>query len=183
MIVGCHTRRYTTRDATQFRDACGPLTPRHKRKARCAAMMNTPYIINLGTRPGRRCWTAVRDRPDDLPTINRRSGPCRAPPKLGYTIHGPAAPDHGAAKYASVGRTSTLTQRSSQSGVRLRVALANAKSVASPTGRAESAGASARQGGPAYPPAHLFPPSTPTGPSPPRRRRRIASGSPPRRQH
>jgi hypothetical protein len=37
--------------------------------------------INLGTRPGRRCWTAVRDR---------RSGPCRAPPK-GTASRSPAA--------------------------------------------------------------------------------------------
>ena len=37
----------------------GPLTPRHKGTV-CGDDEYAP--INLGTRPGRRCWTAVRDR-------------------------------------------------------------------------------------------------------------------------
>jgi hypothetical protein len=79
------SRRYTTRDATQFRNA-GPLTPRHKSTV-CGDDENAP--TNLGTRPGRRCWTAVR---------NRRTGPRRAPPK--GTYYAALRPLTGAAKYA-----------------------------------------------------------------------------------
>ena len=60
-------------------------------------MMIRPY--KPGDSFGRRCWTAVR---------NRRSGPCRAPPK--GTPHGPAAPRDWRSEIR-VGRTSTLTQR------------------------------------------------------------------------
>ena len=59
------SRRYAVRNSAML----GPSHP--DTKARCTG--DDEYApINLGTRPGRRCWTAVRDR---------RSGPCRAPPE------------------------------------------------------------------------------------------------------
>ena len=50
-------------------------------------------------------------------------------------------------------------------------------SVESPAGRVEGVGARRTTDGPALVPAHR-PPSIPTGPSPPQRRRRIATASP-----
>jgi hypothetical protein len=95
------SRRYT------IPRCLGPSHP--DTKARCAVMMIRPYTVNLGTRHGRRCWTAVR---------NRRSGPRRAPPKGTTRPCGPwlarrntrGAHEHVDAKI--------------ESGLRLRVALA-----------------------------------------------------------
>jgi len=55
------------------------LDPSHPdTKARCTGGEYAP--TNLGTRPGRRCWTAVR---------NRRSGARRAPPTVTPSEHSP----------------------------------------------------------------------------------------------